>query len=57
MDQFFRRFVHEERAADMVEYALVTAIVAIASIAGFTSVAGALANKLNFITTQIQNVQ
>lgn len=47
------RMIRDESGADMVEYALVMAIVAIASIAGFTDVAGALKNGLSTITANL----
>lgn len=53
MEQFARRFLREESGADMVEYALVMAIVAIGSIVGFTAVAGALKNGLTSISSNI----
>lgn len=44
MQQFIRRFIAEESGQDLIEYALVAALVALGSVASMQNLASTIAN-------------
>ncbi len=49
----FTRLVSEEKGQGMAEYALILVFIAIACIAGFTLLGGAIGNKVNEVGTNL----
>ena len=49
------RFVAEQQGADAVEYALVIAFIALAIVAGATTMGGAISNKLSTLAPKVSN--
>ena len=46
-NQFVKNFIQEESGADMLEYALVLALVALACVAGLTKLGSVIGSALN----------
>jgi pilus assembly protein Flp/PilA len=49
MKQLMKQFIHDESGQDLIEYALVAAVIALGAIAAMTSLAGAIGNGLNSV--------
>jgi pilus assembly protein Flp/PilA len=55
MKQLLKNLIAEESGQDLIEYALVAALVALGSIASMTSLAGAIGNSFNSVATSLTN--
>jgi pilus assembly protein Flp/PilA len=55
MKQFINKFVKEESGQDLIEYALVAALVGLGSVASMQSLAGSIANTFNGIGNSLTN--
>jgi pilus assembly protein Flp/PilA len=53
MKHLFARFVREDSGQDLIEYALLAGLIALATITAVTSVATALSGKFNTVATQV----
>jgi pilus assembly protein Flp/PilA len=53
MKTFFTRFLHDELGQDLIEYALVVALIAFAAIAGMNMVAGGINDAFSNINTTL----
>ena len=53
--ELITRFFAEQEGADAVEYALVIALIALAIVAGATTMGGAISNKLSTIGNSVTN--
>ena len=53
--ELISRFFAEQEGADAVEYALVIALIALAIVAGATTMGGAISNKLSTIGNSVGN--
>jgi pilus assembly protein Flp/PilA len=49
MKQLMKQFIHDESGQDLIEYALVAAVIALGAVAAMTSLAGAIGNGLNSV--------
>jgi len=49
MKQFFKQFVQEESGQDLIEYALVAALVGLGAVASMQSLAGNIGNTFNSV--------
>jgi pilus assembly protein Flp/PilA len=49
MKQLMKKFVQDESGQDLIEYALVAALVGLGSVASMNSLAGSIANTFNGI--------
>jgi len=47
--------LRDKRAATAIEYGLIMALIAIACVASFTNLAGAISSKWNFVATTVLN--
>jgi pilus assembly protein Flp/PilA len=56
MSKLVTRFVKDESGATAIEYGLIAALIAIAIIAGATSLGTALNNKFSSIATKLNGV-
>ena len=57
MSKLFARFVKDESGATAIEYGLIAALIALAIVAGATSLGGALSNQFNFVADSLANTQ
>jgi pilus assembly protein Flp/PilA len=53
MKQLMNRFVSDESGQDLIEYALVAALVGLGSVASMQTLAGSIANTFNNISTSL----
>jgi pilus assembly protein Flp/PilA len=51
--QFLIQLVEDEAGQDMIEYALVAALLALCAVASLRSLAGAIGNAFNTVTTNL----
>jgi pilus assembly protein Flp/PilA len=49
MKNFIHRFIHEESGQDLVEYALVAALVGLGAVASLNSLASSVTNTFNAV--------
>ena len=49
MNQLMKQLFHDESGQDLIEYALVAAIIALGAVASMGSLAGAIGNGLNTV--------
>jgi pilus assembly protein Flp/PilA len=55
MKQLMKKFVSDESGQDLIEYALVAALVGLGSVASMNSLAGSIANTFNGIGNALTN--
>ncbi len=55
MKQLMKKFVLDESGQDLIEYALVAALVGLGSVASMNSLAGSIANTFNGIGNALTN--
>jgi pilus assembly protein Flp/PilA len=55
MKQLIEKFVADESGQDLIEYALVAALVGLGSVASMNSLAGSIANTFNGIGNALTN--
>jgi pilus assembly protein Flp/PilA len=55
MKQFIHKLIKEESGQDLIEYALVAALVGLGSVASMQSLAGSIANTFNGIGNSLTN--
>jgi pilus assembly protein Flp/PilA len=55
MKKFFLKLVQEESGADMLEYVLVLTLVALACVAGLTSLGNSIGTALNTTANTVTN--
>jgi pilus assembly protein Flp/PilA len=55
MNQLMKKFVLDESGQDLIEYALVAALVALGSVASMNTLAGSIANTFNGIGNSLTN--
>jgi pilus assembly protein Flp/PilA len=55
MKQLMKKFVSDESGQDLIEYALVAALVGLGSIASMNTLASSIANTFNGIGNQLTN--
>jgi pilus assembly protein Flp/PilA len=53
--QLFKNLINEESGQDLIEYALVAALVGLGSVASMQSLAGSIANAFNGIGVALAN--
>ncbi len=53
--QLFKNFISEESGQDLIEYALVAALVGLGSVASMQSLAGSISNTFTGIGTALAN--
>ena len=51
----FSRIVTEEEGQDLIEYALLAALVALGAVAGMTALAGGINGKFSAVSTSLSN--
>ena len=51
MKSFFSRFVREEQAQDLIEYALLAGLISVASVVAITAVGTAIGDTLDAVRT------
>jgi len=56
MKNLLKRLWHEDEGQDLIEYALLVALVALAAVAGMNSLAGAINNEFIALGTSLQTV-
>lgn len=54
-ENLIRRFIREEEGATLVEYVLLVALIGVVAITAMRFLGGTAANKLNKVSTNIQN--
>lgn len=55
MKELLKGLIADESGQDLIEYALVAALVALGSVASMNSLAGTIANTFNSIGNQLSN--
>ena len=55
MKQIFKNLISDESGQDLIEYALVAALVGLGSVASMQSLAGSIGNAFNGIGTALAN--
>lgn len=55
INQLFKNLISEESGQDLIEYALVAALVGLGSVASMQSPAGSISNAFNGIGTALAN--
>lgn len=55
LNQLLKNLINEESGQDLIEYALVAALVGLGSVASMQSLAGSIANTFNGIGTALAN--
>ena len=53
MKQLFKQFMQDESGQDLIEYALVAALVGLGAVAAMGSLSGAIGNTFNSIGNQL----
>ncbi|MBS9719247.1 Flp family type IVb pilin [Tianweitania sp. BSSL-BM11] len=57
MSKIFARFAKDESGATAIEYGLIAALIALAIIAGATTLGNSLNNQFTFLGTKLSNSQ
>jgi pilus assembly protein Flp/PilA len=55
MKQLFKNLITEESGQDLIEYALVAALVALGSVAAMSSLANSISNTFNAVGNSLTN--
>jgi pilus assembly protein Flp/PilA len=55
MKQLITRFIKEEEGQDLIEYALLAALIALAAITAMTNLGGAINTKFSNVSTSLGN--
>lgn len=55
MKQQFRKLLQDESGQDLIEYALVAALVGLGSVAAMNGLSGSIANTFNGVGNQLTN--
>lgn len=57
MSKIFARFAKNESGATAIEYGLIAALIALAIVAGATTLGGSLSNQFNYVAEKLENTQ
>ena len=57
MSKIFARFVKDESGATAIEYGLIAALIALAIVAGATTLGSALDNQFSFLADELEAAQ
>jgi len=55
MKNLVLRFINDTEGQDLIEYALLAALVALGAVAGMTALAGGINTKFSAVSTSLQN--
>ncbi|GHD15383.1 Flp family type IVb pilin [Tianweitania populi] len=57
MSKIFARFAKDESGATAIEYGLIAALIALAIVAGATTLGGSLSNQFNYVSGKLNATQ
>jgi len=57
MSKIFARFVKDESGATAIEYGLIAALIALAIVAGASTLGNALDNQFSFLADELEDAQ